>query len=61
VVISIPGGEVNLTAAYAGPQSQFPGLDQINILLPSSLAGNGVANLYLNFDSSQQNLFITIK
>jgi uncharacterized protein (TIGR03437 family) len=26
---------------YAGPQGQFPGVDQINIKLPTSLAGSG--------------------
>ncbi|HEV8038468.1 MAG TPA: FG-GAP-like repeat-containing protein [Bryobacteraceae bacterium] len=34
-------GTQDLTAGYAGPQTQFPGLDQINILLPKSLAGSG--------------------
>jgi uncharacterized protein (TIGR03437 family) len=54
-------GTQSLTASYAGPQAQFPGLDQVNVLLPSSLAGNGVSNLYFSFETSQQNLFITIK
>lgn len=25
--------------AYAGPQGTFPGLDQVNLLIPSSMAG----------------------
>jgi uncharacterized protein (TIGR03437 family) len=53
--------EQDLSVTYAGPQSQFPGLDQVNVLLPSSLAGNGVSNLYFSFETSQQNLLITIK
>jgi uncharacterized protein (TIGR03437 family) len=26
---------------YAGPGGGFPGLDQINVVIPQSLAGNG--------------------
>jgi uncharacterized protein (TIGR03437 family) len=59
--LGIPGGAINFTATYVGPQSQFPGLDQINILLPNSLAGNGVSYLSFNFETGQQNLYITIK
>jgi uncharacterized protein (TIGR03437 family) len=54
------GNYVTFTPAYAGPQAQFPGLDQVNILLPSSL-GSGVSNFSLSFDISQQNLYVTIK
>jgi uncharacterized protein (TIGR03437 family) len=46
---------------YAGPQAQFPGLDQINILLPQSLAGSGQASLELSFDSTSIAVNITIK
>jgi hypothetical protein len=53
--LSIPGGWMNFTATYVGPQSQFPGLDQINILLPNSLAGNRVSYLSFNFETGQQN------
>jgi uncharacterized protein (TIGR03437 family) len=53
--------EHDLSVTYAGPQEQFPGLDQVNILLPSSLAGNGVSNLGFSFDLTQRNLYITIK
>jgi uncharacterized protein (TIGR03437 family) len=59
---STPNGNyVSFTATYAGPQAQFPGVDQMNIPLPSSLAGNGVTYLSLSFDHGQQNLYITIK
>jgi uncharacterized protein (TIGR03437 family) len=57
--IGVQGGTVNFTATYAGPQPQFPGLDQINILLPKSLAGNGQSSLFLN--TFQQTPYITIK
>lgn len=32
---------------YSGPQSQTPGLDQVNLVLPSSLAGSGILVLTL--------------
>jgi uncharacterized protein (TIGR03437 family) len=51
----------DLSVTFAGPQAQFPGLDQVNVLLPSSLAGTGVSNLSFSFETSQQNLYITIK
>ncbi len=35
------------TASYAGPQPGVPGLDQVNIALPSSLAGAGYTSLYV--------------
>jgi uncharacterized protein (TIGR03437 family) len=31
----------NATVVYSGPQSQYPGVDQVNLLLPASLAGKG--------------------
>jgi uncharacterized protein (TIGR03437 family) len=31
----------DLTPSYAGPQPQFPGLDQVNVTLPPSLRGTG--------------------
>ena len=53
--------EHDLSVTYAGPQAQFPGLDQVNVLLPASLAGSGVSNLGISFDLTQGNLYITIK
>ncbi|HEV8038467.1 MAG TPA: hypothetical protein VGP62_06365, partial [Bryobacteraceae bacterium] len=51
-----------LTVTYAGPQSQFPGLDQINMLLPKSLAGMGASTISLYFDGLRTLLVhITIK
>jgi uncharacterized protein (TIGR03437 family) len=43
------GGSV-FTVDYAGPQFQFPGLDQVNITLPISLAGRGTISLTLIVD-----------
>jgi uncharacterized protein (TIGR03437 family) len=36
-------------ATYSGPQLQIPGLDQINVLLPASLAGSGDSTLFCWF------------
>lgn len=44
-------GGTPLTVSYAGAQSQFFGLDQINVELPSSLAGrNATLNLVMYVD-----------
>ena len=45
----------SLPAAYAGPQSQFPGLDQVDVLLPSSLKGAGQVNVTLTVDGEVSN------
>jgi uncharacterized protein (TIGR03437 family) len=41
---------------YAGPQGQYPGLDQVNISLPRSLAGTGEASVYLVADGAVSNM-----
>jgi uncharacterized protein (TIGR03437 family) len=38
-------GGVTLTPTFAGPQGQFPGLDQVNVGLPLSLRGAGEVNV----------------
>jgi uncharacterized protein (TIGR03437 family) len=43
------GGTV-LSVAYAGAQGAFPGLDQVNVILPGSLAGKGSVTLVLTAD-----------
>ena len=40
---------------YAGKQPEFIGLDQINLLLPSSLAGRGAVQLQLTVDGKAAN------
>ena len=35
-------------AVYAGPQNFYAGLDQVNVLLPRSLAGSGELDLHLS-------------
>jgi uncharacterized protein (TIGR03437 family) len=41
---------------YAGPQGQYQGLDQVNISLPSSLAGMGEVSVYLSADGNVSNM-----
>lgn len=40
---------------YAGPQSQFPGLDQVNLRLPASIAGRGQVAVQLIVDGRAAN------
>jgi uncharacterized protein (TIGR03437 family) len=47
---------------YAGPQPAIPGLDQVNILLPSSLSGTGPLNLTLTVGGLPANtVYVVIK
>jgi len=49
-------GTVSVPVLYAGLQSQFPGLDQVNIgPLPQTLAGKGAVNLVLSVDGVPAN------
>ncbi len=45
----------NVEVIYAGPQNQYPGLDQINLRLPSSLASVGVVPLQITVDGKLSN------
>ncbi len=55
-------GGTTVSVQYAGPQGDFVGLDQLNILLPSSLAGRGEVDLTLTADGRMSNtLRINIK
>jgi uncharacterized protein (TIGR03437 family) len=45
----------NATVLYAGAQGGSPGLDQVNILLPSSLAGKGDVNVQLTAKGTAAN------
>ena len=46
---------VSLPVAYFGAQSQFTGLDQVNLQVPHSLAGAGLVNLVVTVDSAPAN------
>jgi len=40
---------------YAGEAPGYPGLDQINVLAPTSLAGRGSVDLTLTVDGKKAN------
>jgi hypothetical protein len=46
---------VGLPVAYFGAQSQFTGLDQVNLEVPRSLAGAGLVNLVVTVDGAPAN------
>jgi len=46
---------LSLPVTYAGAQSQFPGLDQIDVLLPSTLMGSGQVQVAVNVDGHLSN------
>lgn len=48
-------GSTSVPVLYAGPQTQFPGLDQVNIRLPGSLRGAGETDLILSVDGTVAN------
>ena len=54
VTVNIKG--TNVPVLYAGPQSSFEGLDQVNIALPPSLAGSGEVNVVLTVDGQTANV-----
>jgi uncharacterized protein (TIGR03437 family) len=44
-------GGTSLTPAFSGPQGTFAGLDQINVVLPASLAGKGELDMTVSANS----------
>jgi uncharacterized protein (TIGR03437 family) len=54
--VSTQVGRVAVETLYAGPQSQFAGLDQINVRLPRSLAGSGVIDVRISVDGKRANV-----
>ena len=47
--------DVSVPVQYAGPQNQFPGLDQINVEIPRSLAGRGSIAVTVVVDGASSN------
>ena len=55
-------GGVNATVAYSGSQGTYPGLDQINLLIPPSLAGKGRVNVVVTAADKPSNpVYIVIQ
>jgi uncharacterized protein (TIGR03437 family) len=60
--VTVTAGSVSLPVWYAGAQPYFPGLDQINALLPQSLAGAGDVVIQVTVDGEAANPgHVTIK
>jgi uncharacterized protein (TIGR03437 family) len=53
--VAVKVGSESVGAIYAGPQGQFPGLDQVNIALPISLRGAGVVDVTVTADGVASN------
>ena len=53
-VMCTVGGKAS-QVLYAGPQGQYPGDDQVNVLLPRALAGAGVVRIELTVDGHPAN------
>jgi uncharacterized protein (TIGR03437 family) len=54
VTVAIDG--INAPVAYAGPQGDFAGLDQVNVRLSPQLAGSGTVNIVLTAASMAANV-----
>jgi uncharacterized protein (TIGR03437 family) len=50
---TVGGGRATLL--YAGAQPQYPGLDQVNLVIPRSLAGAGEVSIILTMDGQTAN------
>jgi uncharacterized protein (TIGR03437 family) len=48
-------GGVDAPVLYAGSQTQYSGLDQVNVTLPRSLAGRGDVDVVLSVDGKTAN------
>ena len=53
--VTLTIGTQSVPVQYAGPQNQFPGLDQINAELPFSLAGKGDVTVAVTVESKPAN------
>jgi uncharacterized protein (TIGR03437 family) len=53
--VTVTIGNQTLPAAYAGPAPGFTGLDQVNVLLPASLAGSGMVNITVSVSGTVSN------
>jgi uncharacterized protein (TIGR03437 family) len=53
--VTVTVGGINAPVSYSGPQGEYPALDQVNVLLPSQLAGSGAVNIVLNAQGAVAN------
>jgi uncharacterized protein (TIGR03437 family) len=60
--VTLTAGDATTQVSYAGSQNQFPGLDQVDVLLPKVLTGTGMVNLALTVDGQPANIVtVTVK
>lgn len=53
--VSVAINGVGVPVLYAGPQPEYPGLDQVNVQLPLTLRGSGLSNVILTVDGQASN------
>jgi uncharacterized protein (TIGR03437 family) len=53
--VAVQIGSQSLPATYAGAAPAFVGLDQVNVLLPASLAGSGTVSLIVSVSGTASN------
>lgn len=53
--VKVTIGTMTVAAQYAGPQAQFPGLDQVNVPLPLGLRAAGEVNVIVTVDGIASN------
>jgi uncharacterized protein (TIGR03437 family) len=54
--VSVTIAGVSATVLYAGPQGGFPGLDQVNVLIPQALAGSKQVDVQLKVSTDSANV-----
>jgi uncharacterized protein (TIGR03437 family) len=54
--VTVTIGNQTLPAAYAGPAPGFTGLDQVNVMLPTSLTHAGTVNITVTIDGTASNV-----
>jgi uncharacterized protein (TIGR03437 family) len=57
--ITVAFGDLVLTPSYAGPQPNYPGLDQINVSIPKELADKANTEFTVNFGTLLSNKLTT--
>jgi uncharacterized protein (TIGR03437 family) len=55
LAVSVTIGGVGVPVFFAGPQGEYAGLDQINVLLPQTLAGRGEVPVNVTVDGVTAN------
>lgn len=53
--VTVTIGNTTVQPLYTGPQGQYPGLDQVNVLLPISLRGSGHVDVTVTADGVKSN------